>query len=296
MSNRRQPASGDREQPSLRIDAHHHLWAYDPVEYSWLTDEMAALRRDFLSYDLSAALASAQVDAAISVQARQSLEETAWLLACAQSNPAIAGVVGWAPLEDRNLNAALDRFGDDPRLVGFREIVQAQPDGFLDRPAFDAGVSTLTARGYVYDILIRERQLPEAIRFVDRHPQQRFVLDHAAKPRIASGETEPWGARIRELALRPNVACKLSGLVTEADWDNWTIETLRPYLDLCVEAFGTHRLLAGSDWPVCLVACSYSRWWALLHDYFAAFSDGERQRIFGANAIEIYRLPVRSRL
>jgi L-fuconolactonase len=168
--------------------------------------------------------------------------------------------------------------------------VQAEPDGFLEAATFNRGIASLTARSLAYDLLIYERQLSEAIRFVDRHPQQRFILNHAAKPCIAAGELEPWASRLRELAQRPNVFCKLSGLTTEANWNTWTLDTLRPYLDSCVEAFGPGRLLAGSDWPVCLLATSYQQWWSTLHEYFLPFAEDEQRQIFGTNATRIYRL------
>jgi len=273
----------------LRIDAHHHLWQYDPQEYAWITEEMATIRRSFYEVDLSEALRSAQVDAAIAVQARQSIEETQWLLSCATRTPEIAAVVGWLPLDAENLPELLNKISS-PHLTGLRHIVQAEPDGFLDAPAFNHGISQLAPRGLTYDVLIYERQLPEAIRFVDRHPNQPFVLDHAAKPRIAVREFEPWATNMRKLAKRPNICCKLSGLTTEADWHTWNLNILRPYLDICVEAFGVNRLLAGSDWPVCLLATSYSQWWETLHEYFSAFSEDEKQKIFGANAAAFYHL------
>jgi L-fuconolactonase len=276
-----------------RIDAHHHLWLYTPEEYGWISDEMQPLQRDFLAEDLHAAMRSAHVDAAIAVQARQSMEETRWLLDCVGKNPQIAAVVGWLSLKADNLSELYDKICH-PALAGLRHIVQGEPDGFLDDPAFDRGIAHLTAHGLTYDVLIYERQLPEAIRFVDRHPQQKFVLDHAAKPRIAVGELEPWATRMRELAQRPNISCKLSGLVTEAQWNAWNLHTLRPYLDVCVDAFGVDRLLAGSDWPVCLVASSYPGWWAVLEEYFAAFSIPEKEKIFGANAAAFYHLSASS--
>ncbi|HEX8810774.1 MAG TPA: amidohydrolase family protein [Terracidiphilus sp.] len=276
-----------------RIDAHHHLWRYGAEEYAWITGEMAVIRSDFLPGDLRAALRSANVDAAIAVQARQSLEETEWLLKCAHEAPEIAAVVGWLPLKADNLSELLDKV-HTPRLAGLRHIVQAEPDGFLGNSEFNRGIAHLTARGLTYDVLIYERQLPEAIRFVDRHPLQQFVLDHAAKPRIAAGELEPWARNIRDLARRPNICCKLSGLVTEARWNAWNLDTLRPYLDTCVEAFGTDRLLAGSDWPVCLVASSYAGWWAVLEEYFAGFSTQEKEKVFGTNAVSFYHLSTTS--
>ena len=276
--------------PMKRIDAHHHLWRYHADEFGWIGDEMAVLRRDFLVDELRREMLSAGIDGAVAVQARESLEETCWLLECAQSAPFLRGVVGWVPLEANNLQEILSRFQNADKLVGFREIVQGKPDEYLDRAAFNRGIKHLTELNFTYDILIHERQLLEAIRFVDQHPNQIFVLDHAAKPKIAMNELEPWKTHIYEIARRPNVSCKLSGLVTEAYWQAWTPESLQPYFDICVDAFGTNRLLAGSDWPVCLVACTYSRWWDLLVQYFAGFSENEVQHIFGENAMAIYRL------
>jgi L-fuconolactonase len=276
--------------PMLRIDAHHHLWHYHPAEFSWIEDDMAALRRDFLIDDLSRELQTAGIDATVAVQARESLEETRWLLECAQSAPFIRGVVGWVPLEASDLAEILSRINNASSLVGFREIVQGKPDGYLDRPEFHRGIRQLTSLNLTYDILIHERQLIEAARFVDQHPNQRFVLNHAAKPKISKSELEPWKTNLHQLARRPNVSCKISGLVTEANWQHWTLESLRPYLDECLEAFGPDRLLAGSDWPVCLLASTYAQWWDLLTLYFADFSEDETSRIFGANAVEFYRL------
>jgi L-fuconolactonase len=276
----------------LRIDAHHHLWHFREPEFAWIDDTMALLRRDYLTEDLCHALHSANIDASIAVQARQTVEETRWLLKCAEATPAICGVIGWAPLTAENLPDVLDRLMTHEKLVGFREIVQSEPDGYLDRTDFNHGIAQLTSRNLTYDLLIRERQLEEATRFVDRHPQQRFVLDHAAKPPIATAELEPWRSRLREIAKRENVSCKVSGLVTEADWLNWAPEDLRPYLDTCVEAFGPKRLVAGSDWPVCLLASPYPRWWNVLAAYFSSFSANEVERIFGGNAIDCYRLTV----
>jgi L-fuconolactonase len=184
----------------------------------------------------------------------------------------------------------LDALSDEPKLKGLRHVVQAEPAGFLHGHAFNHGVSTLAPRGLVYDVLIYERQLDEAIRFVDRHPQQVFVLDHVAKPRIAAAELEPWRTNIRELAKRDNVSCKISGLVTEDHWSSWSLESLRPYLETVLEAFGPTRLMAGSDWPVCLVASSYAGWWEVLRTYFAGLSADEQAAIFGATATRVYNL------
>jgi L-fuconolactonase len=272
------------------VDAHHHLWRYSPTEYNWIDDRMSTLRRDFLIPDLVAELANANIDGAVTVQARQTLEETRWLLELARSCEAIRGVVGWAPLAASDFEASLPALAAEPKLVGLRHIVQAEPQTFLDGADFNRGIRALRTTGLVYDLLIVESQLGEAIRFVDRHPQQTFVLDHIAKPKIAAKEIEPWRTLMRELSKRGNVCCKISGMVTEDAWSRWSMESLQPYLDVVVEAFGTDRLMAGSDWPVCLVATGYARWWQVLRSYFASFSENERAEIFGATATRVYDL------
>jgi L-fuconolactonase len=224
------------------------------------------------------------------VQARQTLEETRWLLELAQNCEVIRGVVGWAPLAAPDFEDSVAALATDPKLVGLRHVVQAEPKGFLDDPAFNRGIRALQKIGLVYDLLIVESQLEEAIHFVDRHPQQIFVLDHIAKPKISASVIEPWRTRIKELSRRSNVSCKLSGMVTEDSWSSWSMESLRPYFDVVVESFGSDRLMTGSDWPVCLVATSYSQWWQVLHNYFASFSKEERDAIFGATATRIYDL------
>jgi L-fuconolactonase len=278
----------------VRVDAHHHLWRYTAEEFGWLGQNMMPLRRDFLLPELEQTLNGAGIDATVAVQARQTLEETRFLLECAARSPRICGVVGWAPLDDENVAEVLQEFAGQPRLRGVREIAQGQPAGFLERAEFHRGIEQVTACDLTYDILIYAPQLPEATRFVDRHPRQRFVLDHAAKPPIAQGELEPWRTHMRSLAERENVLCKLSGLATEACWTGWTLDTLRPYLDACVEAFGTERLLAGSDWPVSLLATGYARWWATLEAYLQPFSSSEQERILGGNAVHAYKLEIPS--
>ncbi len=251
---------------------------------------MAELRRDFVTADLEHELDAAGVDGTVVVQARQTDEETRWLLSCAQKTSRIFGIVGWAPIAAPDFESRVERLGQQPGLVGLRHVVQAEPDGFLDDTSFNRGIGAMTGTGLVYDILIYERQLEEATRFVDRHPEQTFVLDHIAKPRIAADELEPWRKRIIELGRRPNIRCKVSGMVTEANPKSWTPQQLRPYLDAVVEAFGTQRLMAGSDWPVCLVGTTYKGWWDLLRSYFAEFSKDERASIFGGCAMKTYGL------
>jgi L-fuconolactonase len=275
----------------LRIDAHHHLWRYTPQEFEWLDESMAALRRDFLPRDLVAEIASAGIDGTVAVQARQTLEETRWLLEQADACAAIRGVVGWAPIAGEEFPEVMEEFEDRPKLKGLRHVIQGEKDeNYILREDFTSGIRAMQGSGLVYDILIYERHLPQTIEFVDEFPEQVFVLDHVAKPMIAAGVKEPWAARMRELGQRENVWCKVSGMVTEADWATWNAETLRPYLDVVVEAFGVERLMAGSDWPVCLAASEYGRWFGVLRDYFAGFSEREREAVFGGTAAEVYSL------
>jgi L-fucono-1,5-lactonase len=273
------------------IDAHHHLWRYTPAEYGWIDESMRLLQRDFLPADLMAEMAAAGVDGSVAVQARQTLEETQWLLDLAEGCSEILGVVGWAPIAGEEFPAVMEQFDGRAKLKGLRHVIQGEPDeNYILREDFNAGIRALAGSGLVYDVLIYERHLPQTIEFVDRHPEQVFVLDHIAKPLIAAGQLEPWAGRIRELAKRENVWCKVSGLVTEAKWDAWSAETLHPYLDAVVETFGPARLMAGSDWPVCLVASGYQQWWELLRGYFAGFSDAEQELIFSGNARDVYGL------
>jgi L-fucono-1,5-lactonase len=273
------------------IDAHHHFWRYDRAEYDWIDDTMSALRRDFLAPDLADALRAAGVQGAVSVQARQSLEETRWLLSIAAAHDFIAGVVGWVPLASPALRTELEPLAAGSKLRGVRHVVQGEPDPrFLERPEFNAGVAALREFGLAYDLLVYERQLPAAIAFVDRYPGQVFVLDHAAKPRIRDRVLEPWRTHIRELARRANVYCKLSGLVTEAARDAWTETDLRPYADTVLEAFGPSRVLFGSDWPVCLASSTYERWVATVRTLIDGLTATERGEIMGGTACRAYQL------
>ncbi|NYF79398.1 amidohydrolase family protein [Granulicella arctica] len=273
------------------IDAHHHLWRYTPREYDWIDESMQVLRRDFLPGDLIREMAAADVDGSVVVQARQTLEETRWLLDQADDCAAIRGVVGWAPIAGEEFPGVMEEFEDRPKLKGLRHVIQGEKDEeYILREDFNSGIRCLLGSGLVYDILIFARHLPYAIEFVDEHPEQVFVLDHIAKPMIREGMVAPWAEQMQELGRRENVWCKLSGMVTEADWATWDEASLRPYLDAAVEAFGPSRLMVGSDWPVCLVASEYGRWFEVLRTYFAGFSETERAAVFGGNAVEVYGL------
>jgi L-fuconolactonase len=274
-----------------RIDAHQHFWCYSQAEYAWIDASMAALQRDMLPQDLASELAAASIDGVITVQARQTLEETKWLLQLAEQYEWIRGVVGWADIAGPNFREELEALRSNRRLLSLRHVVQAEQDpDFLLRDNFARGMRILEGAGLVYDLLILEHQLPKAIEFVRRHPNQVFVLDHVAKPRIAAGILEPWRSNMRTLAGHPNVYCKLSGIVTEAAWDRWTIEDLRPYFDVVLEAFGPSRLMFGSDWPVCTVAASYGRWLSTLETLLRSLTQSEQASVFGGTAIEAYRL------
>lgn len=274
----------------MKVDVHQHFWRYTAEEFGWINDAMASIRRDFLPGDLKPLLDAAGVERTIAVQARQTLPETDWLLSLAAENDWIAGVVGWLPLAKPDISALLEEYASQPKLRGLRHVLQAEPDEFFNRKAFHDGLRLLRNYGLVYDLLIVERQLDAAMLFVDRHPSQFFVLDHVAKPRIAARELEPWSGQVRALAERSNVACKLSGMVTEADHQRWSIDDLRPYAETVLDAFGPHRLMFGSDWPVCTVAASYSRWFEAVNTLLAGLSVEERDAILGANAERVYGL------
>jgi L-fuconolactonase len=274
----------------MRIDAHHHFWHYTPDEYGWIDDAMASIRRDFLPSDLAPEIAAAGIDAVISVQARQTLSETHFLLALATAHTWISGVVGWVPLTDAHAGERLADIARQPKLKGIRHVLQAEPDTYMDRPDFNVGLSRLRALNLAYDILIYHHQLPAAIRLVDRHPEQVFVVDHIAKPAIRRGELQPWARNLNELARRPNVFCKLSGVVTEAEYATWTYEQILPYLDAALEAFTPARLMFGSDWPVCLVATTYLDWVRTIERLTEKLSAAERQAIFCDTATRAYRL------
>lgn len=275
----------------MKIDSHHHFWSYDPIAYGWIEESMRGIRRDFLPEDLRSEIALVGVEGVISVQARQSLIETDWLLGLAAQHDFIKAVVGWVELASPKIGEELERYASNRKLKAVRHVVQGEPDeDFILRPDFNRGIRELKRFSLVYDILVFERHLPQAIQFVDAHPDQVFVMDHIAKPRIREGLFEPWKKRMRELAERPNVYCKVSGMVTEADYKVWTVSQLEPYFDIVLEAFGPQRLMFGSDWPVCLVACCYARWHDVVSNWVAGLSPQEQANILGGTAAKAYNL------
>jgi len=272
------------------IDTHQHFWNYDPKTHDWINEDMRVIRKDFLPADLAPILKENNVDGCIAVQADQTDAETQILIREANQNSFIKGVVGWVDLNSTEIEAALASYTDTKMLKGFRHILQAEPKGFMLAPSFKKGIDALTKYNYTYDLLIYASQLKEAKEFISNHSTQPIVIDHLAKPNIKEGEWENWKKDINEIAQYPNVYCKISGMATEANWNTWTMDTLKPYIDTVVEAFGTDRIMFGSDWPVCLLASSYSKWLETLQNYFNTFSIDEQASFFAHNAINFYKL------
>jgi L-fuconolactonase len=276
----------------MRVDSHHHFWNYSVEQYGWISDKMQVLRRDFAPKDLLDQTQSTHIDYVVSVQARQEIQETRFLLDYAKMHSWIRGVVGWVPLAQPAIAKVLDSFQGETLLKGVRHVVQDEPDEkFLDREDFNAGIRLLRSFKLVYDLLVFGKQLPMTIRFVDRHPNQPFVLDHIAKPVIEANKFDrQWEKDFRELAKRPNVDCKFSALVTEVKDPEWTVELLKPYWDVALESFGPDRLMFGSDWPVCLLRSSYADWVAAVSVLAKDLNPQQQANFWGGNANRAYHL------
>ncbi|HEU4579684.1 MAG TPA: amidohydrolase family protein [Polyangiaceae bacterium] len=273
------------------IDTHQHFWRYRPDRYAWIDESMAALRRDFGPGDLEPSLKASGVAGTIAVEARGHVEETDQLLAIAERTPFVRGVVGWLPLTEPDVGELIERYASQPKLRGLRHWLGASSDlSYMSGAALHRGLERLTPSGLSFDLMLWPPQLGSVASFVDRHPRQVFILDHFAKPYIRAGQIEPWRTQLRELARRPHVYCKLSGLTTEADWSAWQASDLDPYLDAALEAFSAQRLLFGSDWPVCTLATGYGRWLDTIQGWASRLSTAERERILGGTALEVYRL------
>jgi L-fuconolactonase len=274
----------------MRIDSHQHFWLYDPEQYGWMQPEWP-IRRNYLPTDLAPELQACQLDACVAVQARQSLAESRWLLELADQHSLIAGVVGWVDLRSPEVEQQLDEFAAHPKFVGVRHVVQDEPDDwFLLGIEFQRGIAQLAARRLTYDLLLYPRQLPAAIALVERFPEQRFVLDHIAKPEIRQQRYSPWREDIRRLAAHPHVFCKLSGMITEASWNEWKPADFERYLADVVEAFGPDRLMFGSDWPVALLAGTYRQAYDLVANYVARLGAVAVDQIMGRTACSFYGL------
>jgi L-fuconolactonase len=272
------------------IDAHVHFWKYDRAAYPWIDDTMAPLQRDFLPPQAEVELAAAGFDACVAVQTLHTAGETDWLLSLADEHPFIAGVVGWVDLQSVDVDAQLEAVARHPKLVGVRHIVQAEPGGFLAGADFRRGVRRLDRLGLAYDVLVYARQLPEAVDFVAACPGQRFVLDHLGKPDIRAGGFDDWRRDLDRLARFPHVFAKLSGLVTEADWNGWTAPQLHRYIHAALDAFGAERLMIGSDWPVCTLAATYRAVTDVVTTSLGGRTAAERDAVLGGTARRFWNL------
>ena len=273
------------------IDSHQHFWKYEPVKHDWIDDDMSVIRRDFSPSDLSKVYKESSIDGCVAVQADQTLEETDFLIDLASNNSFIKGIVGWVDLRAENIENVLEKYSTDKIVKGFRHVVQGEADhNFLLRPNFSRGISLLEKYNFTYDILVFPHQLGSVLEFVKKFPNQKFVIDHIAKPYIKDGYFDGWATMMTAIGKHENVSCKMSGMVTEADFNTWTPEQIHPYMNVALEAFGSSRILFGSDWPVCLVAGNYSKIKKLTTNFISQLSQIEQNSIMGTNAIEFYNL------
>ena len=276
----------------MKLDSHQHFWKYDPIEYGWIDKSMQLLQRDFLPHDLKATLTDNGFSGTIAVQARQSLAETRWLLQLAEENPFIKGVVGWVDLCSKDIELQLAELSVHTKLVGVRHVLHDEPDDqFMLRADFKNGLRCLRKYNLTYDLLLFPKHLKIASQLVAEFPDQKFVLDHISKPAIKAATLEPWKSDLEELAKFENLYCKLSGMVTEADWNNWNQAIFDPYLEIIFNAFGPERLMVGSDWPVCLLGGDYSTVMGVVTNYIAKFETTIQDKIMGENAFQFYQIP-----
>lgn len=275
----------------LKIDSHQHFWKYDPVRDSWIDDQMSIIQKDFFPEDLEPVLKSNGIDGCVVVQSDQSEAENHFQITNADNHDFVKGIVGWIGLSAANVEERLEYFSQFKKLKGFRHVLQGEPQrDFMLRPDFLNGISLLNKYSFTYDILVFPDQLKFVKQFVAKFPEHRFVIDHIAKPYIKDNIIEGWQDDMRAIAEHKNVYCKISGMVTEAKWNSWKKADFDPYLDVVVNAFGTGRVMFGSDWPVCLVAAKYNEVLDIVKDYFSGYSDAERDKVFGGNAIDFYSL------
>ena len=273
------------------IDSHQHFWNYEPVKHQWIDDCMLTIRRDFAPCDLKKVYDANGIDGCIAVQADQTLEETDFLLKLSEENDFIKGIVGWIDLRASDIDTVLKTYSKHKKIKGFRHVVQGEPDhNFLLRPNFLRGISALEKYNFTYDILIFPHQLGATLEFVKKFPNQKFVIDHIAKPYIKDGFYDGWATLMLEIGKLPNVYCKLSGMITEADFKTWTPAQIAPYMSLVLKAFGANKLMFGSDWPVCLVAGNYKIVKKIVSNFIENLSSREQSAIMGGNAIEFYNI------
>ena len=275
----------------LKIDSHQHFWKYDPVRDSWIDEQMSVIQKDFFPKNFEPVLKANSIDGCVVVQSDQSEAENHFQITNADNHDFVKGIVGWIGLSAANVEEKLEYFSQFKKLKGFRHVLQGEPQrDFMLRAEFLNGISLLNKYNFTYDILVFPDQLKFVKQFVEKFPEHRFVIDHIAKPYIKDNIIEGWQQDMRAIAEHKNVYCKISGMVTEAKWNNWTKADFDPYMDVVVNAFGTDRVMFGSDWPVCLVAAKYSEVLEIVKDYFSGYSDDERDKVFGGNAIKFYNL------
>lgn len=277
----------------MKIDAHQHFWIYNDQEYSWIDESMSQLKRDFMPADILKELDQAGFSGSVAIQARQSVEETRWLLSLSQQYAFIKGVVGWVDLQSEKIEENLIEFAGEQKFVGVRHVIQDEEDvNFMLKKEFMIGIAYLQDYGLTYDLLIQPQHLKAAKQLVRKFPEMKFVVDHLAKPAIKNRKLEPWASDLKDLARYDNVYCKLSGMVTESDWEKWHPSDFRPYMDMVLESFGPDRTMIGSDWPVCLLAGSYQSVSNLVLDYIKQCSENEQEKIMGNTCISFYSLRI----
>jgi L-fuconolactonase len=275
----------------LRVDAHQHFWKYNPVRDQWINENMLTIQRDFLPEDLQPVLQRNRIDGCVAVQSDQSAEENYFQLKNAMTHEFIRGIVGWVDLQAIDIDEQLQYYRQFDKMKGFRHILQGERQrDFMLQTEFRRGISLLRNYNFTFDLLVLPDQLKYTSDFVKLFPDQLFVLDHLAKPNVKEKEISSWRRDIIALARHEQVYCKLSGMITEANWHTWQPSDFIPYLDVVVESFGMKRLMFGSDWPVCLLAGSYERMLQVVTDYFSSFSKDEQELLFGGNAIQFYKL------
>lgn len=283
--------TGNKVNKVMVIDSHQHFWNYKPSKHNWIDDSMSLIRKDFMPPDLKKVYDKNKIDGCITIQVDQTLEETNFLLDLSKKNTFIKGIVGWVDLRASNIDNTLKHYSNYKKIKGFRHIVQDEEDhNFLLRPEFLRGISYLEKYDYVYDILIFPHQLETTLEFVKKFPNHKFIIDHIAKPYIKDGLYDKWARLMSEISKCENVFCKMSGMITEADYNLWTPEQITPYMDLILTSFGSKRILFGSDWPVCLVAGSYKKVKELVTNFISKLSENEKTNIMGKNAINLYNI------
>jgi L-fuconolactonase len=278
----------------MKIDAHQHFWQYDPKEFDWINEKMVEIKKDFMPDNLHSILKTNNINGCVAVQTKQTDKETVFLNDLALKNDFIKGVVGWTDLLSKTIDDKLILYKKSEKIKGFRHIIQAEPEGFMLNSELQKNINILANYGFTFDVLIKHTQMKEAIKLIIACPYTSFVIDHLAKPNIKDKETAKWSNYIQKLSELPNVMCKLSGMVTETDYNTWKKEDFYKYLDITLANFGIDRVMYGSDWPVCLLAATYQQQLGILESYFSKLTTNEQNKIFGLNAVKFYNLATKN--